>query len=74
MHGIYIKINVLCCLLGNNVFMRAGTVPRNLFGKTVLKIRLCVPRRTSKGNIKMDLEIDGMSGLVDWIFMTQDSK
>jgi len=44
--------------------MRGGTVPRNLFGKPVGKIRLCIPRRTSEDNIKMDIKIDGISGLV----------
>jgi hypothetical protein len=44
--------------------MREETVPRNLFGKPVGKIRLCIPGRTSEGNIKMDLKIDEISGLV----------
>jgi hypothetical protein len=43
--------------------MRGGTVPRNLFGKPVGKIRLCIPKHTSD-NIKMYIKIDGISGLV----------
>ena len=54
--------------------MRGGTVPKNLFRKPVGKIRLCIPRLTSEGNIKMDLKIDGKSGLVAWIFLVQDGK
>jgi len=44
--------------------MRGETVPRNLCGKLVGKIRFSIPTRTSEGNTKMDLKIDGMSGFV----------
>jgi hypothetical protein len=54
--------------------MLGGTVPGNLFGKPVGKIRLCISRGIPEGNIKMDLKIDGMSGLVAWIFLAQNSK
>ena len=54
--------------------MSGGAVPRIFFGKPLGKIRLCIPRRTSEGNIKMHLKIDGMSGLVAWIFLAQYSE
>jgi len=54
--------------------MHRRIVPRNFFGKPVGKIRLSISRCTSEGIIKMDLKIDGMSGLVAWIFLAQGRK